>query len=99
MTEAQLDKRYDKARSIVNKVYNRIYSETGSNYLDDQLHDTMLYQLDGMEEDYGEILYDIEHSIEILPNAFDAIDATVKFAKSVAKAMDACNKITSPVFG
>lgn len=52
ITRQQAVKRYFKAHNYVKGVYDRIYSDTGSDLLDDLLHENMLYQLHGMQEEW-----------------------------------------------
>lgn len=95
MTGKDIIMRYNRAHAIVQKVYDRIYGDTGSDLLNDQIHDNMLYQLRGMYEDYHGILEDYDDGEEITNKDFEAIDQAVAYAKTVGRALTSCMKISS----
>jgi hypothetical protein len=95
MTGSQIIKRYNRAHAIVQKVYDRIYSDTGSDLLNDQIHDNMLYQLQGMYADCLDILDDYDNGQAITDKDFEAIEQAVSYAKTVGKALTACMKVSS----
>jgi hypothetical protein len=95
MTGSEIIKRYNRAHAIVQKVYDRIYSDTGSDLLDDQIHDNMMYQLQGMYADLSDILADYDTGEEVTDEDFKHIDEAVAYAKTVGRALTACMKISS----
>ena len=48
--------RVTKAVNTIQKVYNKIYSVEGSEYIDDEIHDEMLWELRGAREEAHELL-------------------------------------------
>ena len=99
MTIREIEERYAIAEATVQMVYDKIYSDNGSELLDDLVHDNLLYQLQGMREEVIEIIHDAEnHADEISNDDFKNIDDAVAYALSVDIAIMACNGITPSPF-
>lgn len=93
-----IEKRYKRAEKVVWDVYHRIYSDTGSDLIDDLVHDDMMYQMQGMQEEITEILEGFEGGDDISDSDFKYIDEAVVYAKSVGRALTACGNITAAPF-
>ena len=95
MTREEAVKRYCKAYSYVQGVYNKIYSDEGSDIPDDLLHDNMLYQLEGMQEEWQVLLDELEddESEGLSELDFTYIDQAVVYAMAVDKALKVCREL------
>jgi hypothetical protein len=98
MNRKDIEKRYKRAEKVVWDVYNRIYSDTGSDLIDDLVHDNMMYQMQGMHEEILDILEGFEDGDDISDADFKYIDEAVVYAKSVGRALTACSNITDAPF-
>jgi len=98
MNRKDIEKRYMRAEKVVWDVYHRIYSDTGSDLIDDLVHDDMMYQMEGMHEEIIQILEGFEGGDDISDSDFKYIDEAVVYAKSVGRALTACGNITAAPF-
>lgn len=98
-TRGQVLARFYKVNDHLHKVYNMVYSEESSDIIDDQVHDTLLYQQDGMREELYQLLEQLKSTGKVDESDFKAVDAVHAYTKAVGLAMAACKNIPEAPFG